>query len=126
MNEEKDIIEVEILDSTLDSKEVHKEPAKAKHVKSDKRNKILFWGTIARACMRFGFPLAFSGGFGSLIFAILYGENQATFQLVFLIIAISMAGLGVLGVIFGIVSRAMMFHYMRLDPNYENQVNRDN
>jgi hypothetical protein len=39
-----------------------------------------------------------------------------------LIIAASFCGLGIFASLFGFVSKALMVHYMKQDPNYENQV----
>ena len=120
MIDEKDVIEVEVVDSTLDQKEPTK--AAPQHVKSDKRNQVFLWAMVSSYCFRFGFPLALLGGFSGLAFSILYGETHGTFQLVLLIIAFSICGLGVFGSLFGVIARALMRHYMKLDPNFEDKL----
>ena len=120
MIDETDVIEVEVVESSLDE-EPHKQK-KPQKVRSDKRKQILFWGTVTSYCFRFGFPVALVFGFALLAFAILYGETHAIFQLVMLIISASFCGLGIFASLFGFVSKALMVHYMKQDPNYENQV----
>lgn len=114
------IIEAEVVESTLDEPVQSKD--KPMHVKSDKRNQILFWGNLASYCFRYGFPVSLVCGFAGLAFSILYSESHSTLNLVLLIIAFSICGTGVLASIFGIVARALMIHYMKQDPNFENQV----
>lgn len=120
MIDERDVIEVEVVESTVD--EEPKTEVTPKKVQSDKRKQILFWGTVTSYCFRFGFPVALLFGFACLAFAILYGETHGTFQLVMLIIAASFCGLGVLASLFGFVAKRIMVHYMKQDPNYENQI----
>ena len=120
MIDDKDIVEVEVVESTIDEKP--QTDVKPQRATSDKRNQILLWGGIANFCFRYGFPLALIGGFAGLAFAIVYGEGKQTFQLVLMIIAFTMAGLGVLTGLFGIVARVLMVRYMRQDPNFEDQV----
>ena len=120
MIDERDVIEVEVVESTLD--EEPKEDKTPKKVTSDKRKQVLFWGAVTSYCFRFGFPVALLFGFSCLAFAILYGETHGVFQLVLLIVSASFCGLGVLASFFGFIARRIMIHYMKQDPNYENQL----
>ena len=119
MMDEKNIVEVEIVDSTLDDPSPRATTVKPS---SDRRDQILFWGRFARFCFRFGFPALLLGSLSCLPFGILYSETAAVFYLVTLIIAASLAGLGLIGLGLGFIGTAMMKKYMKIDPNYEDQV----
>lgn len=120
MVDEENIVEAEIVESSVDETKPREQTPKK--VKSDKRKQVLFWGSLARNCMKVGFPLFLLGGFSALAFGIVYSEQKAVFHLVLLIIAISLAGLGVIASAMSIIARRIMVHYMKLDPNFEEQV----
>lgn len=115
-----DIIEAEIVESSEDTVETET-VTEPKRVDSDKRRQILFWGTIYHYCLRSGFPAFILGLMASLVFGILYSESHSAFQFVMLIISLSIAGLGLLAFLLGFLSRRIMVHYMKQDPNYEEQ-----
>ena len=114
-----DVIDVEVIDETLDE---HPEEATPKKVKSDKRKQIVFWGSLSSTCTRYALTLFLLGALGGLAFAIVYGEMQATFQLVLMIIAFSISFLGIVAGVIGLIARKIAIRYMKQDPNYENQV----
>ena len=116
MVEPNDVIDVEVLDESVDE---HPEESAPKKLRSDKRKQIIFWGSLASTCTRYALTLFLLGAFGGLAFAIVYGEMQAVFQLVLMIIAFSISGLGIMAGILGIIARKIAIRYMKQDPNYQ-------
>lgn len=120
MVEPNDVIDVEVLDETLD--ELPEQEVAPKKVTSDKRKQIIFWGSLSSTCARYALTLFLLGALGGLAFAIVYGEMKATFQLVLMIIAFSISFLGIVAGVVGFIARKIAIKYMKLDPNYEHQV----
>ena len=119
MVEPNDVIDVEVLDETLDERPEEVTPKRAK---SDKRKQIVFWGSLSSTCTRYALTLFLLGALGGLAFAIVYGEMKATFQLVLMIIAFSISFLGIVAGVVGFIARKIAIKYMKQDPNFENQV----
>ena len=63
---------------------------------------------------------------GGLAFAILYSQGtMATFMLVCMIIAFSLAAIFVLAIVLGFIGRAFLRKTKQKDPNFEDSVNDD-
>lgn len=118
MEEEQEIIEVEAIEKPVDGKEKkEKKPQKAKYQYG---GRIALFSKIDFFCLRFFFPSFTLGAIGSLMFGILYSENPGNvLALVWLIVLASLAGLGLLAFLFHFLLRALIRHWMKLDPNYQ-------
>ena len=120
IDDKNNIIEAEVVDVSLDDPNAR--DTTPKPVLSDKRDQIIFWGTVSSFCFRFGIPIFLIGVFSGLAFSILYGEVHSSFYLVLLIIGFSLCGLAVIATVIGFIGRAMMAHYIKQDPNYERKL----
>lgn len=116
------IIEVEVVSETISTPTKGEE--KPKKTAWDHSKAISFWGKVQSYCLRFSWA-AILTGIGIWAFSILFMESHSPFYLTMLIICASLTGILLIGLVVGIIARAIMRKYKKDDPNFEQHVEDD-
>ncbi len=117
--DEKDIIEVEAVDVSVDEAPKQEKIEKTKHDHSKSINKLGFWiNLLRRPCFSLFF-ITITVGF---IFAILSSQHEEIAFRIIMIIGLSLAGLFFLGFVLSFVLAVFMRRLKRDDPNFVDSV----